>query len=145
MGIIGRRVESQGFRSIEDIKNYGELLEEIEKNKKAIENVKKGPFYEFGDEFDLQLRLNRLNRIRLKHEKKWRMEQELGIYTCPECNSGKLDVTCYEDRALFTTFFEAECCSCGYKWVNKFNHYEYREIFDKVESEFPDELIHGRI
>ena len=69
MGIIGRRVESQGFRSIEDIKNYGELLEEIEKNKKAIENVKKGPFYEFGDEFDLQLRLNRLNRIRLKHEK----------------------------------------------------------------------------
>jgi len=49
------------------------------------------------------------------------------------------------DRTLFTTFFEAECCSCGYKWVNKFNRYEYREIFDKVESEFPDELIHGRI
>lgn len=44
MGIIGRRVESQGFRSIEDIKNYGELLEEIKKNEKAIENVKNGPF-----------------------------------------------------------------------------------------------------
>ena len=39
---------------MKDINTYGELCEEIERVKKSIEKVKKGTFYEFGDEFDLK-------------------------------------------------------------------------------------------
>ena len=38
-----------------NIKTYGDLLEEIESVKKSIKEVKDGFFYEPGDEFDLEL------------------------------------------------------------------------------------------
>lgn len=141
MGIIGCSVKSHCFRFIEDIHTYGELLEEIEKNEEAIKEVINGFFYEEGDELDLVLRLNHLKKIKIKYEKQWRMEQELGIYECPECGSIKLTVMRSEDIAKFHMYFEAECIDCGNKWFNSVNRYEYRRIFDNVEEEFSHEVL----
>lgn len=136
MGIIGHVVKPKGLRYYNEIKTYGELCEEITKTEEAIEDVKNGLFYEFGDEFDLQLHLNHLKKIKVKNEKKFRMQQELGVYECPECKSSKLEVSETWDVNTWNYIYEAKCLECGHEWVNKINKFHYREIHDKVENEF---------
>lgn len=138
MGIIGHVVKPKGLRFMNEIKTYGELCEEITKTEEAIEDVINGFFYEDGDESDLQLHLIRLKRVKIKNEKKFRVEQELGIHECPECGSIKLTVTHESDITRFIDDYEVECLECGHKWASSVNRYEYRRIVDKVEEEFKD-------
>ena len=69
MGIIGHVVKPKGLRFMNEIKTYGELCEEITKTEEAIEDVINGFFYEDGDEFDLQLHLIHLKRVKLRMRK----------------------------------------------------------------------------
>lgn len=140
MGIIGHRVEGPGLRFSDEIKTYGELLEEIEKTKIAIQQVKDGFFYEQGDEFDLQLHLISLEKTRIKNEKDYRIKQEIGIYTCDKCDSGKLNITGDYDIRNRIHEYHVECVECGHKDTKYCRDWELRDIIFKVEEEFEDEL-----
>lgn len=140
MGIIGHRVEGPGLRFIDEIKTYGELLEEIENTKIAIQQVKDGFFYEQGDEFDLELHLISLKKIKIKNEKDYRIKQEIGIYTCDNCDSGKLNITSEFNIPNRTYEYQVECVECGHTTTKYCREWELRDIIFKVEEEFEDEL-----
>lgn len=142
MGIIGHVVKPKGLRFMNEIKTYGELCEEITKTEEAIRDVENGFFYEDGDESDLQLHLIRLKKIKLKNEKEFRFQQEVGIYECPECKSHKLYVLSSNNLATLGYDYECKCLECGYKWVKEVDYDDYKMIMDKIEKEFPMEMVY---
>ena len=93
-----------------EIKTYGELCEAIENTKKAIREVKNGPFYEQGDEFDLELHLIHLVKTKLYNEK----VDELCMVSCNKCGSQNVDREKYYDFERLEYNFSAICRDCGY-------------------------------
>lgn len=107
---------------MEHIKTYGDLLEEIERVKKSIKEVQEGFFYEQGDEFDLQIYLNHLEKTKRHNERKWRLQQKFGLYECEKCGSIHLEIERERNFDIKGYDYAVKCNDCG--------HLVYREVSD---------------
>ena len=119
-----------------NIKTYGDLLEEIESVKKSIKEVKDGFFYEQGDEFDLELYLISLNKMRVANEKNFRLMQKLEIYSCDNCDSPLLDVVQDYDLHLKSYTWTCTCKECGNVQVSKCSKIKLISFKNEVDREF---------
>ena len=93
-----------------EINTYGELLAEIDRVEKYIEEVKHQMGYEQGDEFDLELYLIELKRTKRFNDKL--DELQLGNF-CYECNSTNIVKDKYRNIERLTDVFRFECKDCG--------------------------------
>lgn len=105
-----------------EIKTYGDLLEEIERVKKSIKEVKEGFFYEQGDEFDLELYLIHLEKTKRYNEKRWKLQQKFGLYECEKCGSVHLEIEQQRNLEIRGYDYAVTCKDCG--------HLVFREVSD---------------
>ena len=121
-----------------EIKTYGDLLEAIKNTEKSIENVRNGPYYEQGDEMDLQLYLIDLRRIKNKNERKWRELQRFGLYECDECGSVELIISKTRNIRQIGTDYHVTCTKCNYEKTVFISGYEIKSMVEDeaFESQF---------
>ena len=118
---------------MKDIKTYGDLKAEIKRVKKSIKEVREGFFYEWGDEFDLQMYLNHLEKTKRYNERRWKLQQKFGLYECEKCGSIHLDIETQRNIAIRGYDYAVTCEDCG--------HLVFRQVSDRDLKESTDEDI----
>lgn len=112
---------------VKRINTYGELLAEIDRVEKYIEEVKHRMGYEQGDDVDLQLYLIELKRTKKFNDKL--DELQLGSF-CYECHSTNIVRDKYRNIERLTDVFRFECRDCGCVRTVELNKEELFKLMD---------------